>query len=356
MMSVNGAMAPHAARMAVQISAAVATVALLAVGLGRRGAPAAATASAKADCNCGSGPGSVSVRPGSPPGWKAVLLRVYGKVSEHRVLAIAAGVSFYAILAIFPALAALVSLYGLFADPATITARADQLSGILPGGAIEVVGDQLTRVAAQPHGTLGFTFAIGLATALWSANAGIKALFDALNVVYDEHEKRGLVALNAVSLAFTTGIIVFLLLATVGVVILPPALAAIGLGGAVDIAVRTLRWPLLFVLVAILLALVYRFGPSRDQPRWRWISRGSAIAALLWLVASGLFSWYAANFGSFNATYGSLGAVIGFMTWMWISAIVVLLGAELDAELERLANGKPPLGARCRRSENRRVS
>jgi membrane protein len=341
MMAVNGAMAPQAARAALQISAAVATLALLAVGLGRRGAPAATSASAEADCNSGSGPGSVSVRPGSPPGWKAVPLRVYRKVSEHRVLAIAAGVSFYAILAIFPALAALVSLYGLFADPATIMARVDELSGILPGGAIEVVGDQLKRVAAQPHGTLGFTFAIGLGAALWSANAGIKALFDALNVVYDEKEKRGLVALNAVSLAFTTGIIVFLLLATVGVVILPPALAVIGLGGAVDIAVRTLRWPLLFVLVAALLALVYRFGPSREQPRWRWISRGSAMAALLWLAASALFSWYAANFGSFNATYGSLGAIIGFMTWMWISSIVVLLGAELDAEMERRAGSEP---------------
>ena len=276
--------------------------------------------------------------------WADIGAGVYQRISEHRVLAIAAGVSFYAILAIFPALAAMVSLYGLFADPAAIAARVDQLAEIMPGGAIDVVGDQLTRVASQSHGTLGFTFAVSLAVALWSANAGIKALFDALNVVYDEEEKRGIVTLNAVSLAFTTGIILFLLLATAAVVVLPPALAAIGLAGAVNIAVRTLRWPVLFVLVAFLLALVYRFGPSRAEPRWRWISRGSAMAALLWLAGSVLFSWYTANFGSFNATYGSLGAAIGFMTWMWISAIVVLLGAELDAEMER-QTGAAPRGA-----------
>jgi membrane protein len=274
-----------------------------------------------------------------PRRWKDILVRVYHKIGTDRVVALAAGVTFYSLLALFPAIAALVSLYGLFADPATIASHLDSLAGVMPGGAVDIIGDELHRLTAQRNDALGLTFVVGLATALWSANAGIKSLFDALNLVFDEPEKRGFVRLNAVSLAFTTATIGFVIIALGAMVVLPIALDEVGIAALADRLVRWLRWPALLLVVMLGLALLYRFGPSHTQPRWRWITRGSAIAAALWLGASVLFTWYAANFGSYNKTYGSLGAVIGFMMWIWISTIVMLLGAEIDAAVARRAVG-----------------
>lgn len=285
-------------------------------------------------------------------GWKDILLRVYQNISDHRVLALAAGMTFYSLLAIFPALAALVAIYGLFSDPAAITAHLDQVSGFMPSGAVDVARDQLTRVSSKGAQTLGFTFAASLGISLWSANAAMKSLFDTLNIVYGEQEKRGFIKLNAVSLTFTVAAVGFILVAIAAVAVLPVALEYIGLTRFMDLMLRIARWPALLIGLTIALALIYRFGPSREAPKWRWITWGSAVAALLWLAASCLFSFYAANFGNFDATYGSLGAVIGFMTWMWISAIVVLLGAELDAEMEHqtaqdtTTGSSKPLGTR----------
>jgi len=264
--------------------------------------------------------------------WKDILVRAHHNVDRDRVVTIAAGVTFYSILALFPAIAALVSLYGLFADPTAIAAHLDSLAGVLPGGAVDVIGDELKRLTAQHNGALGLATVVGLATALWSANAGIKSLFDALNLVYSEPEKRGFIMLNAVSLAFTLATIAFVILALAAMVVLPPVLAYAGSGA--DPLVRVLRWPALLIAVASWLAALYRFGPSRSTPRWRWISWGSGLATVLWLIVSLLFTWYAANFGTYNKTYGSLGAAVGFMVWIWLSIIVVLLGAEIDAEME----------------------
>jgi membrane protein len=267
-------------------------------------------------------------------GWKDILWRSYNNVSAHRLLAIAAGVTFYSLLAIFPAIAALVSLYGLFADAGTVATHLDSLSGLMPGGALDVVRDQMTRVASQGQGTLGLTFAISLITSIWSANAGMKAFFDALNVIYGEDEKRGFFRLNALSLAFTTGAILFLLLALGAVVVLPIVLNFVGVENQINAVLPLLRWPALFVVVSLALAFLYRYGPSRDLAKWHWINWGSAASALVWLAASILFSWYTAHFSTYNATYGSLGAVVGFMVWIWVSVTVFLMGAELDAETE----------------------
>ncbi|MGJ5069671.1 YihY/virulence factor BrkB family protein [Bradyrhizobium oligotrophicum] len=284
----------------------------------------------------GAGHGRLARSPAEIParGWKDVLLRVYESVTEHRIVALAAGMTFYTLLAIFPALAALVAIYGLFSDPAKITGHLEQLQGVMPGGAIDIARDQLTRVSANGRQALGITFLVSLAISLWSANAAMKSLFDTLNIVYREPERRGFIKLNAISLLFTGGAILFALLAIGAVVVLPVLLNYLGMSGAGDLVLRIGRWPAIFICVALGLALIYRYGPDREEPKWRWISWGSALAAALWLAGSALFSWYAANFGSFNATYGSLGAAIGFMTWIWISAIVILIGAELDAELE----------------------
>ncbi|VIO74119.1 YihY/virulence factor BrkB family protein [Bradyrhizobium ivorense] len=285
-------------------------------------------------------------------GWKDILLRVYDNIGEHRILALAAGMTYYSILAIFPALAALVAIYGLFSDPTAIARHLDQLSGLLPGGAVDIARDQLTRVASKGGGTLGATFIVGLGISLWSANAAMKSLFDTLNIVYGEREKRGFLTLNAVSLSFTAAGILFVLVALGAVVVIPIVLNFIGLSNFADLMLRIARWPAMFIAVALALALIYRYGASREAPRWRWITWGSTLAAVLWLAASALFSWYAANFGKFNETYGSLGAAIGFMMWLWISAIVILLGAELDAEMEHqtardsTTGSEKPMGAR----------
>jgi membrane protein len=260
--------------------------------------------------------------------------------------------TFYSLLAIFPALAALVAIYGLFSDPSTISAHLDQLSGFVPAGALDVARDQLTRVASKGTQTLGLTFLIGLAVSLWSANAAMKSLFDTLNIVYAEQEKRSFLKLNVVSLTFTVAGILFAPLAIGAVVVLPVALKYLGLSDAADLLLRIGRWPALFIALTLALGFIFRFGPSRAKPRWRWIAWGSALAAILWLAASAVFSWYTANFGNYNETYGSLGAVIGVMTRLWISAIVILIGAELNAEMEHQTArdttiGPPkPMGAR----------
>jgi membrane protein len=273
-------------------------------------------------------------------GLKTLVLYVYTNIGKHRVIALAAGVTFYSILAIFPAIAALVGIYGLFADPTTISTHLDSVADFLPGGAVDVIKDQLTRIASHGKSSLGLTFVLGLVVSLWTANAGIKALFDALNLIHETEEKRGLVKLNIVSLAFTTLGIIFAILALAAVVAIPVILNAAGLGGAIELVANFGRWPLLFIVVALVLALIYRYGPCRPDPRWRWITWGSAFASFAWIAFSILFSWYAANFGSYNATYGSLGAIMGFMVWLWLSTIVVLLGAELDAEMEHRARDR----------------
>lgn len=269
-----------------------------------------------------------------PRGWKDVVLRIYRSISDDRLLAISAGVTFYILLAIFPAIAAFVSLYGLFADPSTIAEHLNSLSNILPEGGVQIIGEQIKSLTSQPAQQLGLATLISLAIALWSSNGGVKAIFDALNVVYQEKEKRGFFSLNAISLAFTVGPIVFLLLAIAALAVLPALLDKFGLSRIVELVLMIGRWPLLLVLVSLGIALIYRFDPSRDKARWRWITPGSIFSAIAWLAASFLFSWYVQNFGSYNKTYGSLGAAVGFMTWVWLSIIVILLGAKLNAEME----------------------
>jgi membrane protein len=265
-------------------------------------------------------------------GWKDILLRVYNGIGEDRILMNAAGVTFYALLALFPAIAAFVSIYGLFADPQTIINQLDVLAGVLPGGGMEVIREQFTRLVSQPSGALTLGVVFGVLTSLWSANGGMKGVFDALNVVYGEEEKRSFLWLNLTTLVFTLGMLLFAIVALAAIVVIPIILKFFPtfVGSILNIA----RWPVIAALVAVVLALIYRYGPSRDKPKWRWITWGSATAAVLWLAFSAIYSWYTANFGTFNATYGSLGAAIGFMLWMWLSTTVVLLGGKLNAEIE----------------------
>jgi membrane protein len=285
-------------------------------------------------------------------GWKDIFWRTVNQTSEDRLLAIAAGVVFYSLLALFPAVTALVSCYGLFAKPDSINDHLSFLQDVMPSEAYSIVQDQISRVIAKGQAGLSLGFAAGLLLALWSANAGMKALMDALNIVNEEKEKRSFIQLNLVSLAFTVAGIFAMLAAVGAVVVAPLLLSPVGLAGMTEEVVRFARWPALAAAMLLGLSVLYRYGPSRRAAKWQWISLGAVFATLTWFVGSTALSYYFANFANYNATYGSLGAAIGTMMWMWMSAIVILFGAELNSEIEHqtardtTVGTEKPLGAR----------
>ncbi len=265
--------------------------------------------------------------------WKAVLFATYGRIVQHRLLAVAAGVVFYGLLALFPAITAFVSFYGMFADASTINEHLALASGVMPDSAFQIVTGQVARSAAHGGAKLSLGFIFGLGLAVWSANAGMKAIMDALNAVDGEAEKRGLIKLNLVSLTLTLGAIAVLLFGLSAGVAFPLLLRRLGLEAWSGSLLSTLRWPVLFLLMMIGVEIVYRFGPSRTAPHWRWLSVGAVFATVAWLAGSALFSIYLSNFANYDATYGSLGAAIVLMTWMWLSTIAILVGAVLDSEV-----------------------
>jgi len=316
-------------------------------------APGAFTVAARA---AQPGRGRTAASPTQIPwkGWKDILWRTRTEIGRDRLLGISAGVVFYALFALFPAITALVSSYGLFASPATISEHLGILQGALPPGAFDIVKEQIERVSSSGEAKLGLSFLLGLSLALWSANAGVKAVIDALNIVYEEEEKRSFLKLNAVSLAFTIGAVVVVLVGIGATVVAPIVVNAVGFAQAdwMGWIVGILRWPLLMALVMGALAILYRYGPSRREAKWRWLLVGAFAATALWILGSSGLSYYIAHFGDYDKTYGSLGAAIGMMMWMWLSSIVVLFGAELNSEIEHqtvedsTVGAPKPLGAR----------
>ncbi len=285
-------------------------------------------------------------------GWKDILWRTAKQISRHRLLAVSAAVVFYGLLALFPAITALVSAYGLFAPAATIRDHLSFAAEVMPAGAYSIVQDQVARVIAKGDAKLGLGFIFGLGVALWSANAGMKATIDALNVVYEENEKRGLIRLNLLSLAFTVAAIAAMLVAVGAVVVTPLVLERLGFGPLTDQILRLIRWPPLVLGMLASLAILYRYGPSRRVAKWAWLSVGAVVATAAWFGGSAALSYYLANFANYDATYGSLGTAIGTMMWMWMSTIVVLSGAALNSEIEHQTardttiGAERPLGAR----------
>ena len=285
-----------------------------------------------------------------PRGWWDILWRVFWSISKDRIPSTSGGVAFFALLAVFPGIAAIVSLYGLFADASTIGKHLSLLSGFLPDGVLQLIAE--TLIFRQGNQSLGAAFIVGLLIALVSANSGMAALFDALNVVYDEREKRSLMRFYATTFLFTLAGIVFVIFAITGVVLLPLLLKVVGLATTTEWLLAILRWPVLLATIVVSLACIYRYGPSRRDARWRWVTWGSVVGALLWMGTSMLFSWYVATFDTYNKIYGSLGAGVGFMVWLWISAVIVLLVGELNAQMEHQTasdtteGGSRPLGSR----------
>ena len=278
-------------------------------------------------------------------GWRDILVRTYHQVENHHLLALSASVAFYSILALFPAIAAGITSYAFFTDVGTVAKHLSIAADIVPSGAIEILSTEITRIAMNSDGKLTLSFVVGLCVALWSANAGMKSIFDALNIIYDEDEKRGLVWYNLVSLFSTTCVIAAGGLAMALVVMFPLLLAAFGLTSIDHPVIAFARWPLMFLMIIVGLAVLYRYGPSRRLAKWRWVSIGSIVAALAWLAGSSLFSWYLATVANYNATYGTLGAVAGLLVWMWLTAIVVLVGAQLNSEIEHQTAQDSTVGA-----------
>jgi membrane protein len=267
-------------------------------------------------------------------GWWGILKRVWNNIGEHNVSIMAAGVGFYALLSIFPGLTALISLYGLIANPSDVE-RLLASQGLLPPEAVDLLVKQTSALVEKGMGKLSLGLIISLTVALWSTNYAISTLMTALNAAYGEREKRNYVVAIATSLALTSGLVLFAVLALLLVAVLPAVIGILPVPPAWRTTIALVRWPLLVVIVMAALAAMYRFAPSRTEARWRWVSGGAVIATVAWIVVSLGFSIYVERFSTYDRTYGSLGAVVVLLMWFYLSAFVVLLGAELDAEMER---------------------
>jgi membrane protein len=270
-----------------------------------------------------------------PRGWFAVLRRVKAEVKDDNVSLLAAGVAFYAMLAIFPAIIAVVTVYGMVADPNQVQSQVSQFAKSLPSGAGDLITNQLTNVVRAGRQALSIGLVLSLLAVLWSVSSGVQGLIKGLNVIYDERETRGFVKLRGLALLLTVGAILVTVVALALITVFPGVIDNFGLGRAGQLAASIARWVLLAVLVLIALGVVYRLAPDRANPRWRWVSLGAVVALVLWLLGSIGFSWYVDNFGKYNQTYGALAAVIILLLWLFLSAFAVLLGAEFDAETER---------------------
>ncbi|HEV3505962.1 MAG TPA: YihY/virulence factor BrkB family protein, partial [Actinomycetes bacterium] len=264
-----------------------------------------------------------------------ILRRVMAEVKEDNVALLAAGVAFYAMLAIFPAIIAVVTVYGMVADPAQVESQVNEFAKGLPSGADALLTEQLQNVVGAGRQSLSIGLAVSLLAVLWSASGGVQGLVKGLNVVYDERESRGFVKLRGLSLLLTLGAIVVAVITLALITVFPAVIDNLGLGQAGELAASIARWAVLALLVLAALAVLYRFAPDRASPRWRWVSWGAVVALVLWLLGSVGFSWYVDNFGKYNQTYGALAAVIILLLWLFLSAFAVLLGAEFDAEIER---------------------
>ncbi len=267
-------------------------------------------------------------------GWLQVAKRAWAEAKDDQVPLLSAGVAFFGFLSLFPALIAAILTYGLFADPAQVRDHIAQLSGTLPSAARSLLEQQATSLASSSSSALGVGLAFALAAALWSASGGVGNLMTAVNIAYDEEEKRGFLKRKAMALLLTLGAIVFVVVALVLVALAPPLLEALGLPGWLHWLLSLGRWVVVALVVSAALAVVYRLAPSRDAPQMRWVSIGAVVATVLWLVASIGFSIYADTFGSYGETYGSVAGAAVLMLWLWITAFIVLLGAEINAESE----------------------
>ena len=298
--------------------------------------------------------GRLANSPGEIPwrGWRAVIRRAFIEMLTDRVSLVAAGCAFYGTLALFPAIWMLVSIYGLIFDPATVEPQLIVLRDLLPPTAYQLIADRVHALVTQPPSTLGFHLALGAGVALWSSASGVKSIITALNLAYEERERRSFFRYQLTMLAMTLCAILSAVIGLAVLVGMPAVLGFLGLPPGQKLLVRYASFLMLLLGILVALSLLYRYGPCRRSPKWHWVTPGSMLATVLWISASALFSWYVGTFATYDATYGPLGTVVGVMMWFYVTAYAVLLGAELNAELELQTvrdstHGPPrPLGRR----------
>jgi membrane protein len=267
-------------------------------------------------------------------GWKDIALRVKDRLTKDHVALISAGIAFYFFLAIFPAIAAALSIYGLVMEPAEVGQQMSQLANVLPEQAHQMISDILKQQSEKSGSSLGWSLVLGVLISLWSANKGAKAVFEGVNITYNETDGRGFFKKNAVTLMFTLGGIIIGFIAIAMVVAFPALIDKIGLPSTLETIIQFLRWPVLALIVMVALTAVYRIAPDRESPAFKWASWGAILATVFWLAGSLLFSFFVTNFGSFDETYGSFAAVIILMLWFFLTAFIVLFGAEVNSEME----------------------
>ena len=267
-----------------------------------------------------------------------VVNRVQLRIAQDNLMLIAAGIAFYAMFAIFPALGALVSIFGLFGDTHLVQSQVQQLTSLLPRETGNLLNESLNALLAKPSGSLNSGLLVSLGLAIWGARAGISAMMSGLNVATERREQRGVLHFQLLALGLTLGAIVFAIVALIAVAIVPIVVAILPIDEVLQSQLAYARWPILGAFILLALDVIYRFGPSQMQPRWHLVSIGTVFAGSFWILASVAFSAYVTRFGSYDTTYGSLGAVIVLLLWFWISALIVLTGATIDsvrAEMKR---------------------
>ncbi|RPI41271.1 MAG: YihY/virulence factor BrkB family protein [Bacteroidetes bacterium] len=283
-------------------------------------------------------------QPGKKKGgnWKEIGLGVKDQLNYDHVQVVSAGIAFYFFLALFPAIAALVSIYGLFTSPGEVQQQMSQLTTQLPQQAHEMISGILQRLAQQPESTLGWSLVISILISLYSAKKGTSALFEGINIAYNERDGRGFIIKNAVQLLFTLGVIVTGIIAIALVAGFPALVGKLGLPSGLQSVISWGRWLLLGLIIMFSIGLIYRVAPDRNTPKSRWVSPGAVIATVLWIVASVLFSWFVNNFGNYDKTYGSFAAVIILILWFYINAYIIILGAEINSVMENPTRKERP--------------
>jgi membrane protein len=269
------------------------------------------------------------------PGWWTILKNFWAEIDRDNVSIMAAGIAFYALLSIFPGMSALISIYGLVADPAAIENQLNSLAGILPQEALKLLSDQLHALVAAPRDKLSLGLVVSLLLALWSATSGTGAMMQALTIAHEERENRGLASFYGRAIALTLGIGLFALVSLFLIAGIPAIIGSLPISELWRDRVSLIRWPILAILGILALSVLYRYAPARQHPCWNCFSVGTIGAAVLWLVGSAGFSFYVARFSSYDKTYGSLGAVVVLLIWFYVTAYIILAGAELNSEIEK---------------------
>lgn len=268
-------------------------------------------------------------------GWKKIVMGVKDEIGENNVSIISAGVAFYAFLAIFPAIAALISIYGLAMDPQNIQDQLSQLYGVMPQQAYEILKKQIEKLMDTPGSALGWSMAISILFSIWSANKGTKSLFTGVDIAYDTANNRNFFKQNGLTLLFTFGAILLVIISMLLIVAFPALVGTLGLPDGIENLIGWGRWILLALVVIWFLGMVYSHAPDKPTPDFKWVLPGAILATFLWLIASWGFSYYVSNFGSYGEVYGSISAVVVMLLWLFLTSFIILLGAELNSEIEK---------------------